>query len=142
MPRTKSITESTEKWTTRVSQSSNYYLEGTRGKGAEWQAAALEASDNYAAGVQAAIATDRFSRGIQEAGPQAWEAGVAAVGPARWAAGAQAKKDKYQRKMAGVLSVIEGVTLPPRGPKGSPENYMRVQAIGEALHDAKMAGSI
>ena len=41
--------------------------------------------------------------------------------------------------MGEVLRVMEGVTLPARGPKGDPKNYDRVKAIGEALHKYKVA---
>jgi len=40
--------------------------------------------------------------------------------------------------MGEVLRVIEGVALPPRGPRGSDVNFERVKAIGKALHEWKL----
>jgi hypothetical protein len=42
----------------------------------------------------------------------------------------------YQERIQQVLTTIEGVTLPPRGPKGSPQNLNRVSPIGVALRKA------
>lgn len=142
MPDVPDVTSVARKWLARAQQSSTFYAEGTRGKGGQWEAAASDAADTYAAGVQQAIAQGAFARGVSAAGASAYDNGVANKGVQRWAPGVAAGEDKYRQKMSGVLSTIQGVTLSPRGARGDPGNYTRVQEIGMALHDAKVAGRL
>ena len=142
MPATTDPAKATSKWLQRAQQSGNYYQDGTRGKGNEWAQNAAAAKDSYNMGVQAAIAQDRFAGGVQKAGASKYERGVTEKGVQRWAPGISASQQDYNKAISTVLSVINSVTLPPRGPRGSAQNYQRVQAIGEALRSAKEGGQI
>ncbi len=60
------------------------------------------------------------------------------LGPGRYSEGVRAAEPEYRAGFAPYHAVIANTTLPPRGPKGSPENIDRVRAIAEALHDQKI----
>lgn len=127
------------RWTHRASSAGADYQEGTTGKGQKWASQAMAAENNYIQGVTTAAQQKRYSRGIQRAGASAYESGVAEKGVQRYPTGISASQDKYQKRISEVLSTISGVQLPPKGPKGSPQNYQRVQAVGQALR-AKFKG--
>jgi hypothetical protein len=100
----------------------------------------MDAAEAQKAGVQEALADGRFERGVQNAGDEKWKRKAAQVGSQRFGPGVAAAKDDYARGFGPFASIIEGVTLPPRGPAGDPRNYENVKLIGEALHDAKVKG--
>ena len=73
-------------------------------------------------------------------GDTKWRNNAQTLGPSRFSTGVQNAKPSYQQGFQKFHSVIASTTLPPRGPKGSPENLNRVSALTQALHSAKMAG--
>ena len=95
---------------------------------------AIAARDAWEAGIMDAIARGARERGLAEVGTEGWRRRTLAVGVSRWPQGAKASVDEYQKAVAPFFEVLKGLTLPPRGPKGSPENYERVRVVGEALH--------
>ena len=137
MPVVKSLSQSSEKWSRKASQATQDYAEGVRNPKRNWAEATQEAADAQAAGVQAAIANGSFGKGVARAGNEKWSRGATGKGTQRFGPGVQAAKSDYERGFAPYRSVIESVSLPPRGPKGDPRNYQRTQIIGEALHSAK-----
>lgn len=142
MPETKTSQAATDKWARRVSLSGQDYVEGTRGKGGKWLENTVDAEQNYNTGVQEAISRGSFAQGVQNAGPTSWEEGVQSVGAGRFTTGATARKGKYEEAIRPVLDVIQSVNLSPRGPRGSAQNYTRVQEIGDALNQARLAGRL
>lgn len=137
MPRVKSVTESADKWARRAGQAGQDYAAGVQNPRRNWAEATAEAAEAQAAGVQQAISEGRFQKGVQAAGDTKWKRKAANVGAQRFGPGVAAAKGDYQAGFAPFASVIEGITLPPRGPKGDPRNYERTAVIGQALHDAK-----
>lgn len=77
-----------------------------------------------------------FGKGVARAGTAKWQKGATEKGPGRWTSGVAAAEDEYRQGMGAVIQVIEGTTLPPRGPKGDPKNYDRSRVLGTKLHDA------
>ncbi len=141
MPATKPLAQVVEKYKRRASQASPDYLAGVKAPKKDWATETAAASENYGAGVSAAIANGSFEKGVQAAGTPKWARKAVAVGAGRFGPGVAAAAPDYSEKMGKVLSTIEGISLPPRGAKGDPRNYARSQAIGEALNAAKASGS-
>ena len=115
------------------------YARGVRDPNVDWESAAKAAEDNYNKGVQAAIVRKAFGSGVTRAGNTAWREGAAGKGVDRWPAGVAASKAKYEAGFAPFREVLAGLTLPARGPAGSPGNIARVAAVAEALHQRKLS---
>lgn len=135
MVATKDIATVTEKWQRKVAAAGPDYITGVNNPKADWGTETLKAGGRYAQGVTQGIANKQFEKGVAKAGTEKWKKGATGKGADRWPTGVAAAVDEYQQGMGEVLNTIQGVTLPPRGPKGDPANYARVQAIGTALHN-------
>ena len=138
MPAIKSMNVISDKWARRTAGATQDYAAGVRSPREDWQQRTLDQADAYEQGIQAAIANGSFSKGVAAAGTSKWQRKSLDVGAQRYGPGAAAAKSDYESGFAPFAQVIQGVTLPPRGARGNPSNYARVQAIGEALHNAKL----
>lgn len=139
MPAVKSLDRISKKWA-RVAQASQAeYEEGVRNPRKNWAEETAAAEQRYEQGITQAISQKRFGKGVRAAGQEKWQRNSVEKGPQRWANGIQLSQDNYERGFAPYRSVIEGITLPPRGPKGDPKNIQRVSAIADALHKEKLA---
>lgn len=136
MPKTKGVTATVDKWQRRASVAQPDYLAGVSNPRVPWDQAAKAGAANYRTAVTTAATEGRFEKGISRVGNEKWSKGAMQKGPARFVEGVQIGGPNFQDRINQVLSTIEGVTLPPRGPKGSPSNYQRVTPIGEALRRA------
>ena len=136
----KSMGEIAEKWSTVTPTRATYYETGVRTTAKDWAGATAQAEAAYAAGVSEAVGRGAFARGVGARGTSGWREATLAK-KARWAEGVRIGKDNYTKGFAPFRAVIEGVTLPPKGPRGDPGNYARSQAIGMALTAARKAGS-
>lgn len=137
MPAVKSSSISSDKWVRRAGQASNDYKLGVQSPRRQWAEATAEAAEAHSAGVQQAISEGRFEKGVQKAGNSKWQRKASSVGATRFGPGVAAAKADYEAGFAPYVSIIQGVSLPPRGPKGDPRNYERTKLIGDALHAAK-----
>lgn len=140
MPAVKPIADIVDKWERRASVAGADYAKGVASPKRDWEEATKAATAAQKAGVEQALADGRFEKGVARAGTSKWKRKSQEVGAARFGPGVKAAKADYQAGFTPFISVIEGITLPPRGPKGDPRNYERSQIIGEALHDAKVSG--
>lgn len=136
MPKTKGVQMSVDKWQRRASVAQPDYLAGVNNPRVPWDQAAKAAENNYRSGVTTAATEGRFGKGISRVGNEKWQRGASQKGPSRFVEGVQLGGGNFQERINMVLSTIEGVTLPARGPKGSPQNYQRITPIGEALRRA------
>lgn len=141
MPAIKNTGDIADKWARVTPQRAADYKAGVQSPRRSWSEGAASASESWAEGVQNAISDNRFEKGVSEAGDGKWQRKATQVGAQRFGPGVQAAKGDYQAGFAPYAAVIQSTTLPPRGPKGSPNNYARVQAMGEALHRAKTGGT-
>ena len=139
MPAVKPLGTISEKWSRKASQATQDYAAGVRSPRRGWAEATSEAAEAQAAGVQAAIANGSFEKGVNRAGNEKWARGAQGKGTQRFGPGVQAAKGDYEKGFGPYRSVIEGVSLPPRGARGDPRNYENVRLIGEALHGAKQS---
>lgn len=138
MPAVKPLDRTADKWARVAQVSGPEYEAGVRAPRKSWAQATANAASNYAKGVQAAIAGDRFSKGVKRVGDSHWQDQTLKKGPLRWAEGINLAKEAYKAGFAPYRDVIENVVLPPRGPVGDPANIQRVSVITTALHKKKL----
>lgn len=136
MVKTRGVEHATEKWARKVGVAGPDYSAGIADPKRDWKTETAQAEPRYEEGVRGAIADKRFGKGVARAGTEKWQRKATALGPSRWSEGVAAAQDDYNKGMSVVISAIEGVTLPPRGPAGDPRNYERVKAIGQAVSRA------
>jgi hypothetical protein len=133
----KPIEQSSDKWVRRASVAGGDYQQGVQNPRKSWASAASEAENNYKAGVVAAANAGRFGTGVKAAGDEKWRIAALKKGPGRFAEGVAIGKDEWNRGFAPYQAAIAAVTLPARGPKGSPANIQRVAAVATALRALK-----
>lgn len=128
-----------QKFATRAGAAVNDYVAGVNGATGQ-AAAAAAAADKWQQGVTAASAKAAFANNVTAAGDAAWKAGVTAKGQARYAPGVQAGQNKWAAKVAKYFAVLKGLSLPPRGLRGSAQNAQISAQVQQALHAAKTGG--
>ena len=125
-----------EKYAARSSAAGGDYKAGVENPRRSQSEAALAAVDSYNAGVQQSITAGSFAKGITKAGDEKWKRKASTVGANRYPQGAAAAKDDWATGVKPILDAIASVTLPPRGPRGTPGNIQRVVAVAEAARKA------
>lgn len=138
MPAVTSTAVAADKWTRRAGQAAADYKRGVQNPRTPWAEATAAAAQAHSDGITQAISEGRFEKGVQKAGNSKWQRKAADLGASRFGPGVAAAKADYESGFAPFAAVIQGVTLPPRGAKGDPRNYERVQLIGDALNKAKI----
>ena len=136
--KTKNLSDIAEKFVRKAQAASQDYKAGVTSPSKDWATETSAAAASYVAGVTAAIGRDAFQLGVSNAGTQKWQRNATTKGAVRYGPGVAAAKEDYTKGFAPFLSVIQGLTLSPRGPKGDPANYNRSQEVGTALHNAKI----
>jgi len=138
MPAIRSLAKIAEKYK-RVTPAKGPELEaGLRDPKKIWEDEASAAGPAWEGGVTDAIARGAFVKGVSEAGQAAYIGPALALGVKRYRDGVTYGVPKYSKKFGPFRDVIEGTTLPPRGPVGDPGNIERVRMMAAALHDAKI----
>lgn len=132
----KGIGEIASKFVRRASTAGEEYKKGVRAA-QDWQGPTAAAADNYAAGVTQAVSDGRFEKGVSRVSNEEWKRKATEKGGANYGLGIRSAEADFQSGYAPYRDVIAGLNLAPRGPKGSPENYERSRAVGEAQHNAK-----
>jgi len=138
MPKIRAIAEIASKWVEVTTGRANDYRKGIESPKKDWATETKAAEAAYEAGISDAIARKAFGKGVAKAGTEKWRAKALEVGVGRWPAGVRIAEDNYAKGFGPYRDVIERTTLPPRGPKGSPENIERVRVMAMALHEAKI----
>lgn len=136
----KSMDRITKKWGTNAAQGGDAYRDGVASPRRSWSAAAAGADAARKEGLAAADARDAFVKGVNKAGDAKWKNNAQTLGPARFRQGVANAGNEFSSGFTKYHGVIAGTTLPPRGPKGSPENIERVRVLADALHTAKVTG--
>ena len=118
-----------------------FYVANTPGAAEDWQRATEAAAGNFQAAVTAGNIGARFARGVREAGAAKFRRKVEAVGGNRFAEGVRAAGPDFEAGFAPYQTIIAGITLPPRRPRGDPSNYQRSSAVGTELARRRLAAS-
>jgi hypothetical protein len=125
-------------WAKRASGARDEYKDGVENPRKDWKDETAAASERYKAGLEESFSNDSFKKGVEAAGSDKWQRKARKLGPGRYSEGVRAAESDYKTGFAPFHARIANTVLPPRGPKGSPENIDRVRAISEALHDEKL----
>lgn len=138
----KPLNKIADKWRDNAGSSNagNAYRDGVQNPRRSWEEATANADDARKEGLIAADARDAFVTGVREAGDEKWKRRATTLGPGRFRQGVREAKDDFSKGFSRYHSVISNLTLPPRGPKGSPDNIERVKIIAEALHNERVGG--
>lgn len=133
MPPVKPLDRIARKWIDRASVAGAEYEAGVSAPKVPWSQAAQAAGQIYRSAVTEAAQQGRFEAGVQAAGDAKWQNRARQLGPTRFAQGVQVAEADYRQRFGMVRQAIEAVTLPARGPKGSPAQVARFQAMRDAL---------
>jgi len=129
----KSMENSSDKWVRRASVAGPDYQAGVENPKVPWEDAAFKGDANYRIGVTKAASEGRFAAGVKKAGNAKWKANALKKGPGRFAEGVAIGREEWQKGFAPYHAAIGSIALPPRGPKGDPNNIQRVAAIANTL---------
>jgi len=136
--RIKDVASLSSKFVQRAGAAGSDYAEGVKVAGQDWETGAAAGADNFAAGVQQAIADKRFERGVRNAGAAHYVKRAAELGAQRYPSGVQAAKEDWAAGSTPYLQALSGMDLPPRRPKGDPGNMARAQAVAARLRAIKV----
>jgi hypothetical protein len=129
-----------DKFVARGQAAGEDYKLGVRGSGERWKANTKAGKDNWIQGVQESISRDAFTKGVDAAGAAGFEDRALAVGPQRFAQGIGQAKGKWIANTTPFLNMMAGLSLTPRGPKGSPQNQQRSNEVAAANRRKKIGG--
>lgn len=129
-----------DKYANRAGAAVTDYVNGVNAATGQ-AAAAAAAADKWQQSVAAPSAKAAFTNNVTAAGDAMWKAGVANKGQARYAPGVQAGKTKWSGKVQKYFAVLKGLSLPPRGLRGSSQNAQISAQVQAALHAAKTGGA-
>lgn len=128
----KDLGQLSKKWSRNASNAAGDYKDGVSAAAGDWETNTAAAGANYTAGVQSAISRDAFSKGVRGAGAR-YKDKAEKNGSVRYAPGVANAEGDWQRGFAPVAQVLGGLTLPPPGPRRSPQNQARANAVATAL---------
>lgn len=134
--RVKSQDRVVAKYVARASVAQPEYTQGIQDAGNAWETNSIAANASYTQAVTAAAQRGAYGAGVREAGNSKWQQRALQKGPGRFVEGVNFGQGDYATQIQKVLTTIAAITLPARGPKGSPQNFQRVQPIGDALRRA------
>lgn len=135
----RAVEQIAKKWAEVTPGRAAQYDEGVKNPVRDYATNAVAANDAWKGGVNAAVAGDRFRRGVQKVGTQKWQERASKLGTQRYGPGVQVAQNDYQTGFAPYREAIAGAVLPPRGPRRAPQNLQRVQAIVTAISVRKEA---
>lgn len=136
----KSAQEIGEKFARVASQRTQEYAAGVQNPGKSWAKETSDAAPRYEEGIQKSITEKRFDKGVAKAGDAKWQEAAVTKGVQRWAPGIAGSAGAYAEGFAPFQSVIAGLSLPPRFPRGDERNLLRVATVANALHKKKVQG--
>lgn len=138
--RIKSATAIAKKWADVTPARARQWEEEIRATSTDdYASPAIAAAPIWEQGVMEAAARGAYARGVEDKAEK-WKRKALAVGAARFGPGVRAAESDHAAGFAPYREIIAGLTLTPRGPRGSPGNYDRVRQIGEALHTKRTGG--
>jgi len=135
---TKSLSDAQANWQSVTPGRSQQYADRAAASVGKWAQKTTAGIPNYQQAVAGASVANRIRANVAGRGSQRYPAKIRAVGASRFSAGVQAAGGDYSQGFAPYLQVIQGVTLPAKGPRGDPRNYDLTRAVGDALHNARI----
>ncbi len=135
----KSIETSTTKWAEKARGAAAEFATEAEAAAELWASKTAAAADTFHLAISAANIKERFRRGVVRAGAAKFARKIRDVGADRFAGGVDAAVQDYRQGAEPYYSVIAGLTLSARKPRGDPANYKRVEEIGKALNAKRLA---
>ena len=127
-----------KKFVTRAGAASGDYKDGVTQAGGDWEQNTKNSEGNFEMGVQQAIADKRFGKGVSAAGGAKYVAKAQSLGAQRYGPGVQASEGDWARGVQPSLDLLKSLNLPPKGPRRSPQNQARANAVAVALGALKV----
>jgi len=112
------------------------YKDGVAGAGGEWETNTKAAEPAYEQGVQEAIARKGYGKGVAGSGGR-YQQNAVTLGAQRYPGGIQNAEAAWQQGVGPSLDALKSLTLPPRGPRRSPQNMQRAEAVARTLGAVK-----
>lgn len=133
MPAVKALERMTRKFRTNFAGAGAEYEAGVSAPRRPWEEASVAAEPIYVSQVVAAANAGRRVAGVRRVGNAKWVDRAKRLGVNALANSAEVAAEEYGRQVAAVRSAVEGHTLPPDGPKGSPQKAARMTSMRDAL---------
>jgi hypothetical protein len=128
----KDIGSIAQKFVTRAQAAAGDYKTGVSNAGGTWEQNTTASEPQYEAGVQQAMTNKKFSKGAAGKGGK-FQTNAVNLGSQRYGPGVANAQTAYQTGMAPVLQVLQGIQLPAKGFRGSPQNQARSNVVATAL---------
>lgn len=135
----KGIDVSTAKWSDNASRASGEMAINAEAAAEDWARNTAAAAENFGQAISAAGIKNRFRSGVVKAGAAKFARKVKALAATRFSAGVTEAAPDYKEAAGVYYSLMSGLTLSLRKPKGDPANYRRVEEIGKALNAKRIA---
>lgn len=135
----KSAADSAVKWGDNASRASDRYAVEAEAAASSWATNTGKAADNYHSAVTGPGIKERFRKGVSKAGADKYARKIRDVARDRFAPGIEFGKTDYQTGVEPFLQTIAGLSLSSRKPRGDPANYRRVEEVGKALNQKRLA---
>jgi hypothetical protein len=125
-----------KKFVRNAGQAQGDYKEGVQAAGGEWESRTKDAEASYEQGVQEAIGDKRFGKGVTGSAGK-YQQNASTLGATRYGPGVQNAEGAWQRGVEPSISALKSLNLPPRGPRRSPANMQRAEAVARTLGAVK-----
>jgi hypothetical protein len=127
--RMKDIGSLSQKFVQRAGAATNDYVDGVSNAGPDWEQRTKAAAGTWKQAVTEAAGSDRFERGVSDAGAVKFSTRAKTLGGQRYAPGVQQAAPDWAKGFAPYHQALQGMDLPPRSPRGSPQNAQISQAV-------------
>lgn len=135
----KDLGASVEKYADRAVGAADIFATEAEAAADAWARNAAAADGNFHAAITAPNVQARFKRGVQRAGSAKFARKIRDVAKDRYGPGITAGKEDYKTDVEPYFTIIAGLTLSPRKPRGDAANYTRVSEVGKALNAKRLA---
>ena len=129
----KTAAEIAAKWARVTPQRQSDYEAGVAGAGAQWESEAIKAQTNFVSAITSGNIGKMYTGGIKNAGAAKYQRKASTLGVQRFGPGVQAAQEDFAKGFEPFATIIAGLTLPPRAPRGSESNNARGAVVSRAL---------
>lgn len=133
------LNQAATKLQTNGANAQKNYVTNASAAGGTWVANTAAAEDNFAAGIQRALAAGNFGKGVTKAGAAKYTGQINAVAGPRFGDGMSKAGPAWAKGFGPIAASVSSVDIGPRGPRGSPQNKQRASAMSDAFMAARQA---
>jgi len=127
-----------QKWQAGAGAGSADYAANSIAAAGDYGARTGASQAAWKAGVNGPGADTRFAANARGKGQQKYARKIGLVGSARYSEGVANAGPEYAAGFAPYVQVMQGLTTPARGPRGSAGNQAISAAVAKALHDRRV----